>query len=344
MRWLISLFVMFSLWMQPAYSQEAEKREGRPDPIEVHGESNLGWHFYNEYADEVEVKEDETVPVNETKVSSSQQSTEDLPELFSTAWFSANYDRIEKAAIDNPTKENIRALLVTERMMLDKSEVFARTKVRIAASDPLLQDNMRIPLSGYGKSLMFKYKKKNIKLALEELSKKAGIFYFYDGKCIFCHQMLETLNYLREIHGWEIRVVAKNIQTNHIQDLNPEIPVIRDNFHSKNYQIKYWPTLMMVVPESDTPNYIITQGVMSMNKLVKTIITVALEQKELDDEWFYKVFPEERGLVSQSQLAKLPKDISDNPTKLINHAMEAIENPAGTMEYIIDLEDVNHEE
>ncbi len=344
MRWLISLFVMLSLWTQAAYSQEATKREGRPDPIEVHGESNLGWHFYNEYAEEAEELEEEMTSETSPKETPSQQVSEDLPELFSTSWFSANYERIEKAAIDNPTKENIRALLVTERMMLDKSEVFARTKVRIAANDPLLQDNMRIPLSGYSKSLMFKYKKKNIKLALEELSKKAGIFYFYDGKCIFCHQMLETLNYMHEMYGWEIRVIAKNIQTNHIQDLDPEIPVIRDNFHSRNYRIKYWPTLMMVVPQSETPNYVITQGVMSMNKLVKTIVTVALEQKELDDEWFYKVFPEERGLVNQSQLAQLPKDISDNPIKLINHAMEAIENPAGTMEYIIDLEDENHEE
>ncbi|BBL92331.1 MULTISPECIES: conjugal transfer protein TraF [Vibrio] len=346
MRWLIPFIVMLPLGLQLAHSQETVKRDGRPDPIEVHGESNLGWHFYNEYPDEVEEPEKEseepTASLPSTS-SSSTQSEEELPELFSTAWFSANYERIEKAAIDNPTKENIRALLVTERMMLDKSETFARTKVRIAANDPILQDNMRIPMNGYGKSLMFKYKKKNYQLALKELTKKAGIFYFYDGKCIFCHQMIKALNLLKKRHGWEIRVIARNINGNRIVDLDPSIPVVRDVYHSKNYQIKHWPTLSMVVPEGNQ-HYIITQGVMALSTLERTLVTVSLEQKVLDDEWFYKIFPQERGLVSQAQFAHLPKDISDNPIKLINHAMDAIANPAGTMGYTIDSEDENHEE
>lgn len=334
--------LLTALGSSPVLYGEPVHRDGRPNPIVVHGENDLGWHFYNEYEDEIEPEEpleEEQIP--QTSQTSGSQSSS-APEVFSAAWFNENFTTIEQRAIDNPSKENMRALLVTERMMLDKSEVFARTKVRIAQNDPIFQDNTRIPMSGFGKAAMFKYKKKNYSEAMDELTTKAGLFFFYDGKCIFCHQMVKSLNLLKSMHGWEIRVVARNINGNRIVDLDPTIPVIRDVRHSQNYRIKHWPNLMMVVPETKH-HYVITQGVMAYTTLERTIVSIALEQQVLSDEWFYKIFPEEQGLVSQKQFAHLPRDIADDPVRLINHTLELIENPEGTKDYTITPQESSNE-
>jgi conjugal transfer pilus assembly protein TraF len=323
-----------------------------PPPIAVPGQTpeRLGWHFYYDIEPE-EVADEQTPesPQQEQKQTDKEKpsktassSSASLPEAFSTQWFQDNYTKIEAAAIDNPTRENIRALLVTERMMFDKSEVFARTKKRIAESDPLLQDNSRIPLHGAGKAAMFKYKKEQTKAAMDEIGKKVGFIFFYDGNCIFCHQMINHVNRISGDYGWEARVVAKNIPTDFISGLNPNIPVIKSTAIAESLGIKRWPSVVLLNP-NQTEQYLITQGVMSFSTMERTILNVALETKLLSDDWFYKIFPQEKGLIAPSQFADLPKDLADDPIKLINYSLDLLEDPAGTKEYTIPSEESDDE-
>ena len=243
-------------------------------------------------------------------------------------WFQQNFKKIEQAAIDSPTKSNMRALLYAERVMADKSEVFARRKQFVQSVDPLLQEGTRIPMAGAAKNLLMTYKADQKKEAIKEVNKHAGIGFFYDGKCKYCQRMIPVINLLKLQSGVDVRVFAKNIDPTRIPNLHSSIPVYADDGFSQSFKIPFWPAVVMLRPPLSV--YVIAQGSVTLSELTNRIVNVSFDQNILNEEWYYRVYPEQQGLISPDQLNGLSGVDSSDPVKLINTVVDMLESPQGT--------------
>ena len=88
-----------------------------------------------------------------------------------------------------------------------------------------------------------------------------------------------------------------------------------------------WPAVVMMRPPQDV--YIIAQGAVYYKELETRLVNIAFETEILDQEWFYRVYPEQRGLISEGQIAGVPEDVLNDPVKLINHIANLAINPEG---------------
>lgn len=312
---LFAIVFTFDLKAQPL---------GESDPVKTGKEENLGWHYYWDPTLEEEEPLPEDPPVQQ---SSSSQASPSKIQPFSTQWFQQNFETIQQAAIDNPNRDNMRALLYVERVMADKGEVFARRKRFVQSTEPLLQEGTRIPMMGAAKNALMLYKDEQKEKALQELANHVGLAFFYDSSCQWCHKMIPVVNYLKEKTDLNIRVFAKNSATDYIPILRQDIPVYPDNGYSKQFQITVWPALVMLRPPLDV--YVIAQGNVSYPELTTRAINVAFDQNVLSEEWYYRVYPEQEGLISPEQLQNTDFLSADDPLEMIKQVMKMIEHPEG---------------
>lgn len=329
MRFLNAILVIVVL--SSTMSLVARADDDKPPPIKTHTEENLGWHFYYEEEKEKETEVPKVEPPKATPAPSTPTKKSEPP--FSVSWFKANFETIQNNAINNPTDSNaMRALLYAERVMADKSEVFAREKVEMASIDPYLQEGVRIPLAGAAKNAWVLDKKSNRELALEHISQKVGIAFFHDMSCRFCEQMVPVINYLHETNSFEIRVFLKNATRAYIPRLSSGIPIVMDSGHSQTFGVKQWPAVALLEPPKRVS--IVSYGATTYEQLSSRILNVSLEQNILEEEWYLKVNPERKGLITPEQLSALSSGLgsamSDDPVKMINAVMEMIDDSSHT--------------
>jgi len=304
-------------------ASEVDNTSKNSVPVTTHNKKeNLGWHHY--WDEEKAKKEKEK---KKKSVSAPTSSASKPLKPFSTKWFKANFQIIQQRAIDSPTKNNLRALLYAERVMADKSEVFARRKQFEQSVDPLLQEGTRIPMMGAAKNALLIYKDEQKQEALQEIQKYAGIALFYDGACKFCKPMIPVINLMKLKLKLDIRVFAKNAPGNYIPKLISDIPVYPDNGYSEQFNISYWPAVVMLRPPQDV--FVISQGSLTLNELTKRMVNVAFDQNILDEEWYYRVYPEQKDLINPDKIRDLPVDIASDPVELINQVVDMIGNPQG---------------
>jgi conjugal transfer pilus assembly protein TraF len=320
-------------------AQEQEKEE---DPVAINGKilNKTSWHYYVD-PKEVEKKEPEKVPLPAPPASPSKSTQSGkAPEPFSVAWFKANYEKIENYAIDHPDDPRaIRALAYVERVMLDKSELFAYKKMYHQSVDPNLQEGIRVPITGASKSMMIHRRSTDRKAAMTDILKKVAVIYFHDPSCQFCRQMVPVLNILKSAHPHaEIRVASTH-ENPVVNKLNPTIPVYQDTGLIELFNITIFPSVALFLPPNNV--YVIAQGSVYFSELEKRMINVAFEEDILGDEWFDTINRDQKGLMSAKALRELPEDIADDPIKLINAVVDAMDpnhNPMNK-KYDISYED-----
>ena len=314
----------------------AQENTEQPDPVETSSGEDLGWHYYS---DEVEEPEEEK-PLLTPPVAAQPAAPTTKP--FSIEWFQENFDRVHQQAVDNPTKENIRALLYLERVMADKSEVFARRKQFFQSTDPLLQEGTRIPMMGAAKNALMIYKKEQREAAIDELRNHVGFVFFYDESCQWCHKMVPIINYMKITTGADIRVFAKNSIDGQIPLLDESIPVFPDAGLSNEIGITVWPALVMLRPPQDA--YIVSQGSLTYEEMTTRLINIAFDQNILNEEWYYRVYPEQQGLIATDQVNGIEHLNIDDPVELINTVIDMVRAPEGNNPTGSSLEQVESHE
>ena len=284
----------------------------------------LGWHFY--WPDPEPELEPEDIDPNSLPMQVSE-APPPQHKPFSSKWFKQNFPIIQQRAIDNPNKQNMLALLYAEHVMADKSETFGRKKVYYASLDPNLQPGSRLPFTGAAVTANTAFKREQKQQALDQLSDRIGLVLFYDGQCRYCSAMVPIINKLHRDHKFDITVLVRNHPYSYIERLDPNIKVMKDVGQSETFNIKVWPAVAMLRPPQDV--MVLSQGTMYFSALRDQMLNVAFEMNILDKDWFYRVNPEQQGLVSPMQLANVPQEIVNDPVLLINYMANLIANPDG---------------
>ena len=99
----------------------------------------------------------------------------------SVAWLRNNISKFLDKAIDQPTKENVSAYLYLDRAMKDKAERFAQTGKSVIENDPLLDENVRRPLSPAAAKLKDELAYKAKENVLKKLAQITGLVFYYQG-------------------------------------------------------------------------------------------------------------------------------------------------------------------
>ena len=103
-----------------------------------------GWHWYE---DPPPVEEEELKEIVPQSPVSAPSSTQESAEPMTTEWLRTMLPQLRDAAIDSPTNENVAAYFYAQRIMFDKAQVFSDKAQQVVNSDPLLDEDLRLPFA-----------------------------------------------------------------------------------------------------------------------------------------------------------------------------------------------------
>jgi conjugal transfer pilus assembly protein TraF len=227
-----------------------------------------------------------------------------------------NYPILEQRAIDNPDDKNaLQAYLYTRRIILDKSENFAKKAWDEIQTDPLLSENSRIPLASSGALQVANIAYWAQEAAMRELAALGGLFIFVDSTCTFCEIQMPLIQTLKNLYGLEYLVVS----------LDGKAPkgykgaLLRDNGMYKRLGLRITPSLVFVprpksfgVNDKDPNRYlIVSQGYYALTSLVKNIAFAGHREKLLSAATSANLTIWDKGVTSSQDLAGLRLDPND---------------------------------
>ena len=238
-----------------------------------------GWFFHKEKQEEIkEEEEPEAVkPPEPEKVEEPEiaETPEQKPEeiFLSAAWIRENLPIYRDKAIDNPTRENIAAYAYLQKVMIDKADRFKEGMTMVVDSDPLLDENTRRPQATAGARAANIESDAAIDSVMKQLSKDAGIWFFYSSTCQYCELMAPILDWLQKKYGLKTFAIS--------MDGKPLPSGLFPNYAINQGQasimsVEQTPAMYLVKPGT-SEIYPLGQSVISMPDLVKRIIMAAKE-------------------------------------------------------------------
>lgn len=273
-----------------------------------------GWFWYEEPPVEQPKKPEKKEKPKTAAAASSTEKKEKKP--MTAEWLKEMIPKMRMRALDDPSRENMAAYFFLQRVEMDKAQRFAKAGKEYVSSEPILDENNRVPVSGYGKNEFMDRQFKAKKNVLNYLAKDVGgIFMFFDSKCDFCKAQLKIVNYLKDAYGFEVKFISMDGKgLSGIDHWEP------DNGHAKMLNLKIFPTTVLAVP----PNtyLIVSQGVMAQDQLEERILTAATSNKLLPDDMDTSINPFDRGVLTTKDMAD---GASDDPAEFVKYIKEKLE-------------------
>lgn len=241
-------------------------------------------------------------------------------EMFSAAWIRAKQQELLDLAITNPSYQNVRAYQYLNRLMLDKSDEFARMTQKVIDSDPMLSESVRVPISALARQQALWQIDQAKEGIIKDLSSKAGIWMFFDSSCNFCHSQFQVSRELAKKYGMEVRYVSTDGGV--INGMNrKDIRFDKGARRAQALGIKVTPATVLMVPPDRAA--IIAHGAMSLSELEQKIVTAAIDMNLADPNLSNLAKLNERGMINNRDLQqaqgrlKNPDDMNE-VVKLLN--------------------------
>jgi hypothetical protein len=161
-----------------------------------------GSHFYDL---PLKSKEDEIADKVVKKLLESAKGSSSEVKPGSSAWIKQHLPEVRRTAADTPTTENIRALLLMEKMLKDKGRRLARRAAMVAQTDPYLDGSYK-PTSNIS---MARERRSTADQGKDELVKKlvtegVSLWIFVSGDCSTCERWISSLAALTEKYSLKV--------------------------------------------------------------------------------------------------------------------------------------------
>ncbi len=219
-----------------------------------------GWFWYEPLQDDEPAGKEDSQPIKITP----QQS-------LSVAWIRQNIGQYLDKAIDAPSKENVSNYLYLDRLVKEKSEQFARVGKQVIESDPMLDENVRRPISPAAAKIKDDMAHQAKEETLKKITKIAGLVFYYRGNCKLCHLQAQSVLLMKELYGFEVIPFS----TDGI--LIPQLPDSRIELSPHPaLNIQAYPALYLMQPPDNI--VLLRQGGVSFTELNDKVISVAAEQ------------------------------------------------------------------
>ena len=268
-----------------------------------------GWLFYN---DPVFVEPTPEAP-SDLRPDSVSTPLNDEDKPFSTAWIRKELPLLLDRATEHPTPQNIRAALYVQRLMMDRAERFQQVANMVVNDDPLLDSNSRYPMAQAGSDVANEEAQRSSREVIANLSKTAGIWFFFRSDCHFCMAEEPILAMLERSTGMTVYAVSV--------DGGPPpggmfSKYVTDTGQAASLGVEGTPALFLVRPPDFSDIVPLGQGFLSLEEIVTRIVTQAYFKGWIDEKAFdaTRIF-QAKFLDPGVRSAKLEHD--DNPADLI---------------------------
>ena len=124
-------------------------------------------------------------------------------------WIRQNIGQYLDKAIDHPSKDNVSSYLYLDRLVKKKAEQFARVGKQVIESDPMLDENVRRPISPAAAKIKDDIAYQARESVLRKIAKKTGLVFYYRGSCQLCHLQAQTVLLLRELYSFELDAASR---------------------------------------------------------------------------------------------------------------------------------------
>ena len=229
-------------------------------------------------------------------------------------WLQENYKLLEERAIDDPTDENVAAYLYVRRIAMDKSQRFSEKVSEVTNTDPLLNENNRIPYASAGAQSIRSANRLAQEQATRELATAGGLVVFVDGSCRFCAMQMPIVSALRAQYGMEALVVSLDGK----RPRGYSGPLVRDNGLYRKLDLKLTPSVVYVhrprayQDGKDNNQYrVIAQGFYAQDELVKQIAFAGHTTKLLSSQTMRDLAVWNHGVASTEDLGGLELNGND---------------------------------
>jgi conjugal transfer pilus assembly protein TraF len=253
-----------------------------------YGHKESGWFWYADPTPEPEEPQAEQEP---TPVAVAAASG---PAPMSVEWLRTNLPVLRDKAIDQPTTANVSAYYYAQRIMMDKAQVFSDKAREVTTSDPLLDENLRVPFASAAKAAQLRNANESKAAILAAVAAKAGLWFFHDDTCQYCESQVPIANTIARRYG--IPVVYISRQGGAIRGLDPSIPVKAAQGRFEKLGVTHTPSVMMLVPPKDY--YLIAQGFASLTSLEDRIVNAAHRYGLVEERLYQDAVPTSRGILS----------------------------------------------
>ena len=113
-----------------------------------------------------------------------------------------------KQALVAPTIDNVANYLQMQQQLFRNSHNFATTWKRTLMYYPELDPTVKHPISHLGKQIYLSEHEKYINSKLKDAAKDYGLIFFFQSKCVYCHEMATTVKNFAESYNWEVLPVT----------------------------------------------------------------------------------------------------------------------------------------
>lgn len=190
-----------------------------------------GWHWYEmlEQAEKEKNKEKAHLsPLDEVKAIRKEMDTK------------------RAIAILEPTEENVYEYLLLQEHWTSRSEKFSKTWQLVLTKHPELNYNLQHPTSELAKRVEKDELLYKVKEAINYVSQKYGLFYFYKSDCPYCDKFSPILSDFSKRYGLHILPISLDGKPNKFFT-NFKI----DNGIANKWNVSHVPALFAVSPEND---------------------------------------------------------------------------------------------
>lgn len=297
----------------PALSQEPEADAQAEAPGRFYERKSEGWFWYKDPKDQPPPKK--APPKAPPPAGPAKTPAPAKVEPFSSSWLRENMPKLLERAVDNPTEENVQAYLYAQRVALDKSQVYAEKARQVVNSDPLLDENNRVPLATYAKATFLNGIAKGRTEALSHLSKVGGIWVFFDAKCEYCKAQIYSAQQLAKRYGFHVKYISVD------GSAMPGLPsFVKDNGHAKMLNLRLTPTTVFVVPPKGY--FVVSQGLMAEDQLGERIVFAADSQNLLPQDIAKTIRAYGRGVLTSEDTMT---GASDDPKQWVNYLKDRLQ-------------------
>ncbi|EOW9308319.1 thioredoxin family protein [Vibrio cholerae] len=296
--WVTIPIIIFLLFILPAHASDGQ----------FYQRGQEGWFWYQVIPEPEQP--DELIEPEAGVVESSQSELKP----FSAAWFREHMQSFMDKAIDEPTNENVRAYLYLQRVMMDKGSLFADVSQQVVMGDPVLDEISRRPLATYAANRMDREAGAQRDVALGEIAKRAGLFFFYRSDCPYCHAQAPIIESMALNYGFKVFAIA----VDGLPLPGGEFPNYKvDSGQAQSLSVTTVPAVFLV----DPPNVItpIGQGAMSLDELNNRIILAAHQAGWIDDQTYYATRPVQPGVSLAMSAQELNEKILQDPEFLVRY-------------------------
>jgi conjugal transfer pilus assembly protein TraF len=238
------------------------------------------------------------------------------PAVFSAKWLKEKLPELRETAVDHPTNENVKAYLYAQRVMFDKADVFTDRMQQVVMTDPLLDENNRFPFATAFRSGFLTARDDQRNVALKDLASRAGLLYFFSGKCDFCRQQVKWLERMSADYGFVVKYISIDGTS-----LDGSEHFVVDQGLAKRLGISVVPAIVLANPP-DT-YIVVSQGYLARTTLENRIFVGAESQDLIPKELLMAARPERRGIMQPGDLDGA-QDVGDDPKALVDFVQKSI--------------------